>query len=558
MLAWLIGGACAAIGLGVVLYALGRRGRKINDHPQCTWCRADLVGQAKLETCEACGAGLTRAGAVRQGVRVRRRGMILGGVGFGAVGVVAGVLALVLLAAPDVILRRLPARALVAMPDSPRFQAAGKDGGPARGLSALAQELLRRVKAGDAALVKARPGELIARVTREQLRDDVPWDPAWGDIVVELIKLKAIDEEQIAMSALAGTRVRIETRSRAAKGEPMPIKMTPVAERMSSEFGYRGTVQLKTVRVGGKLVDLRPVPQRRGSTTIYVSDDENRSRPTEIGKSRGWGFARDNEAPYIVRRLAVDVPAGEHEIEVVARIGFEALYNDDQPSSMVVFHARDLNFTRKVLLVEDRADSLPKRVLTDAQREELRAALAKSTVKVQRFELKTPMSDALRSLNVQSLIRVDVNPPKLSRELHSAFRIAMLVGDQKVVVGELGYVSPRERLNAGAFGGDGLKRLLVEAPIKGVDKVTLIFTPDIEAALEEIKLDEYIAEEFRIENVPVEWIDPGTLEVELRGENSMVLRFKTSRTGHTEGGSPYDFLKRYGWTLEPSSRFDTD
>ncbi|MCU0689567.1 MAG: hypothetical protein MUE97_07505 [Phycisphaerales bacterium] len=85
---WVLLMLCAVVVLSIALIALGRRGRRINDHPQCTWCGFDLVGvYPGVVTCPECGAGLARKHGpptVRMGVRVRRPVLI--GVG------VAGVL----------------------------------------------------------------------------------------------------------------------------------------------------------------------------------------------------------------------------------------------------------------------------------------------------------------------------------------------------------------------------------------------------------------------------------------------------------------------------------
>ncbi|MFT3683753.1 MAG: hypothetical protein QM783_02305 [Phycisphaerales bacterium] len=57
---------------GVVMVVLGRRGRKLNNHPQCRWCGFDLEGvYPQTPTCPECGAGLKRQNAVRMGVRRR-------------------------------------------------------------------------------------------------------------------------------------------------------------------------------------------------------------------------------------------------------------------------------------------------------------------------------------------------------------------------------------------------------------------------------------------------------------------------------------------------------
>src|SRR5438874_2059393 len=71
-------GICiAAFFCGVLLLFLGRRGKRVNDHPVCRRCGYDLTGLPNASTrCAECGANLHRAGAVQHGQRKARGGLV--------------------------------------------------------------------------------------------------------------------------------------------------------------------------------------------------------------------------------------------------------------------------------------------------------------------------------------------------------------------------------------------------------------------------------------------------------------------------------------------------
>ncbi len=67
----------AALLIGIVLSAIGWRGKRIDDHPLCRRCRYDLVGTVELPArCPECGSVLNNPRAIRIGNRRRRRSML--------------------------------------------------------------------------------------------------------------------------------------------------------------------------------------------------------------------------------------------------------------------------------------------------------------------------------------------------------------------------------------------------------------------------------------------------------------------------------------------------
>lgn len=81
--------ACGLIG-GVVLAWLGWRGLRVDDHPVCQRCGFDLFGMPQGGSkCSECGADLSVPGALVDGNRRRRGGLLLAGGSLGAIAMMA-------------------------------------------------------------------------------------------------------------------------------------------------------------------------------------------------------------------------------------------------------------------------------------------------------------------------------------------------------------------------------------------------------------------------------------------------------------------------------------
>lgn len=95
----------SAVGFGGVTVWRGLRGRLVDRLPRCRRCGYLLIGlPIRPTTCAECGAGLLGSRKVRVGRRVRRRWLVAGGV------------AILLVALGPIALTLLPSRATVAKP----------------------------------------------------------------------------------------------------------------------------------------------------------------------------------------------------------------------------------------------------------------------------------------------------------------------------------------------------------------------------------------------------------------------------------------------------------
>ncbi len=172
------------IALGVVLVALGLRGRRVSDHPHCRRCGFDLVGaETRAQSavcpsplCPECGAMLdarvpgARPRPIKRGRRQRRRHLVA-----------VGAILLVLSALPLALTQTGAWTRYNASKPAWVLHADIRIGSPAVRSAALA-EFERRILDDTLSPGQARRlAELALRVQADRSR---PWDPAWGDVIV--------------------------------------------------------------------------------------------------------------------------------------------------------------------------------------------------------------------------------------------------------------------------------------------------------------------------------------------------------------------------------------
>jgi hypothetical protein len=244
----------AAVALtALVLLFVGRRGRRVNDHPICRRCGFDLTGRPAASTvCSECGADLRPRRSVRIGARVRRRGLIA----LALLLLVPSVACLAFLGwsgAGDVpMVQRKPLWWLL-------NDAAGKD---PLARDAAFNEIFLRLRAGR--LTDAQVDDVTGRALALQADPKKVWLPQWGDFVEE---------------AYLGGKVPAE-RWRSY------VRQAPQFELVATErFGRRDRAWLELVerpsRVGSS-TELNLRVHRR----LFITDGEGRSFERDFGWTR--------------------------------------------------------------------------------------------------------------------------------------------------------------------------------------------------------------------------------------------------------------------------------
>ena len=201
------------LGLGGGLFARGRRGRPIDDHPVCRRCGFDLTGLPIGQgACPECGAGLTVSDAVQVGNRQRRPGLTYAGAAVAAFAALPLLTQLVLAAGHVDPIRIQPLWWVLR-------KATGHVGGDLKATG----EILRRVRIGD--LSPDQDRRLALTALRLQADLSRPWEPMWGDMVESLHaagRLSAPDWQTYQTHSQPAT---FEVRPRVADGDPIPFHL---------------------------------------------------------------------------------------------------------------------------------------------------------------------------------------------------------------------------------------------------------------------------------------------------------------------------------------------
>lgn len=188
--------------IGVALFVLGWRGRRVDDHPWCRKCRFDLVGSwPASKTCPECGAALEIIGAVEVGQRRRRW--------------IAFAVGLLMLIGCGFWLGRSALTSLGPidwMHYKPDWWVARDAHSPDDDTAdAALAELVRRIDSG--ALSDARTLNLVFTGLKLQANENVAWRTGWGDVIETAWKNGTLPPELILEYAQHAVNIQMVAES---------------------------------------------------------------------------------------------------------------------------------------------------------------------------------------------------------------------------------------------------------------------------------------------------------------------------------------------------------
>lgn len=366
---------------GVLLILLGRRGRKINDHPQCTWCGFDLVGvYPAAVTCPECGAGLARTHGqkpVRQGVRVRQP--ILIATGLTLVLIAAAPLGLFTYAAitGTPIAKHLPVRGLELMANL---------GNQTRADEAAAELTDRLLKKS---LDPEESSRAVALVLAYQADATRPWTRPWADLLERINLDNLLSPEQGRQVIANAIRPMIQARPMAARGRATAVEITPGTPRLATNQNVTTQFFLRNWRINGTqqpivryndlwMLGETPPPLR---TQLSNNGWWELAGP-ESNPQQGMRFTDDLTQPRLAgTKVRRDTPLGiatlsvEIDLQEVKHTGYgmQTTNRRDKPE-------RTLVLSVPIQIVDTPDEAVRARTLTGAELEAFQKALNLSTV----------------------------------------------------------------------------------------------------------------------------------------------------------------------------------
>ena len=243
MNATLFGVLLAVFVTGVTLFLIGRRGRRLNDHPQCRDCGFDLQGVFPASsTCPECGSGLKRPRAVRNGVRKRMPAVAAAGVLIALLPVAPAAVMLYAAVTGTNIAKYTPTGVLLwqTRVSSPEVN------------KTIANELIDRLTKG--VLDKAQSSAVAERALALQADRSSQWDAVWGDVIERINlngDLSTAQEDRFRQQAVS---LSGRTRGTVRPGDALPIIVKCAPGRVGSASQMLAMTYLESATLDGEAV----------------------------------------------------------------------------------------------------------------------------------------------------------------------------------------------------------------------------------------------------------------------------------------------------------------
>lgn len=295
--------------LGVLFVLAGRRGRRLNDHPQCRWCGFDLHGvYPQNVTCPECGAGLKRDKAVRMGVRKRLPVLIaLGGLMIVLPLIPAGLLVYAAMTGTN-LSKHMPLGVLL-------WQAKNTNG---PGAKPIADEILDRMikKQLDAEQTKQVVNTVLAR----QGDPAQSWSDEWGDLIERAQLDGQLTEEQLATFYRQAPQFELVIRPTVAAGDLVPLLAKVSSTRIASGTNTSLNVAVKTLKIGDRTLKARSSGSLGSSLLMPISIDPGESGAfiQLTGKKNQFGmmFNTEGSEVRVSRKVPTDLAPGVYPVTV--------------------------------------------------------------------------------------------------------------------------------------------------------------------------------------------------------------------------------------------------
>ena len=294
---------------GVLLAIIGFRGRRINDHPVCSWCAFDLDGvYPECVTCPECGAGLKREKAVRTGVRKRMPVLATTGL---------------LLVATSLVPFGVVSYAAITGGDINKYKPLGlllwegRLADAARSVK-ITDELMSRILAGN--LTPDQYQKIIATALAIQGDHTHPWSEGWGDLIERAQFDGVLSKQDHARFAAQAPVFELVTRPAVAVGGKLPVRVKLKEARVGSTTSMMCPVEIKSLRLAGSELSLPRRAERNDSLTSFQLLGVTRpgSFVFSLNGSKAGGMrvlGLDN-ALGMVADLDDTIPAGTHPLSV--------------------------------------------------------------------------------------------------------------------------------------------------------------------------------------------------------------------------------------------------